>query len=604
MSKPVDKLGARVGFGCLTLFALPFAGFAVFMACKAIALVSLAVETQSWVETPATLNRVTLDRSSKGDGATYAVTAEYRYEYDGRPYVGDRVGISTDKDNLKRYHERLYERLKAARDAGEPVTCYVDPGDPSRAILVRRLRWTSLMFHVPFVAAFGLVGFGLLIGAGYAYRKTVRLETLQAAEPERPWLWREDWKLGVVESTGRDRLLAAGYGGFLWNVLAWPIALLLWSDEADTGWWGIAAVSLFPLVGVGLVAWWGRLLVQRRRYGESKLRLATLPGVIGGRLTGAILAPTAVTEASGVRVALKCRRTTGDGDGQKTRVVWQEERKIERTLDSGEPGRVGVPVAFTIPSDCLSTAENEVEWKLTAHAKLPGVDYEAQFAVPVFRTADSKNDVTAGSETDSERENDIEQAVPLNRLLAEQGIEAAELGTLGGYRYASAAGRATQVGVVLTLVTLVFAVTAGVLLSNGVWLFGGVTSLFVLLLLFATLDGWLGRSELRITPVGWQATDGWWGFPSKPKKFVAEEVRSIEAAQSSSSGDTVHYRVQAWLPGDKRAVLVRNVSGATAARRLVEHLRAIAGVETDAPAIGPELSLKERREARLNRRRS
>jgi hypothetical protein len=53
-----------------------------------------------------------------------------------------------------------------------------------------------------------------------------------------------------------------------------------------------------------------------------------------------------------------------------------------------------VPFAFNIPSDTEpadeSNQNNRVVWRLTAGAETAGVDYSAQFELPVFRTAESQ----------------------------------------------------------------------------------------------------------------------------------------------------------------------------------------------------------------------
>src|SRR5207244_10890155 len=52
-----------------------------------------------------------------------------------------------------------------------------------------------------------------------------------------------------------------------------------------------------------------------------------------------------------------------------------------------------IPVMFQIPSDAaetnVSNMRDAIQWKLHAHADLPGVNYDAEFDVPVFRTKDS-----------------------------------------------------------------------------------------------------------------------------------------------------------------------------------------------------------------------
>jgi hypothetical protein len=75
MTKSNNVTGTRIGAGCLALFALPFAGVALFMAWKLGAMLWLAAEARSWVVTPATIVNVELKRFAGEDNDTFAVIA-------------------------------------------------------------------------------------------------------------------------------------------------------------------------------------------------------------------------------------------------------------------------------------------------------------------------------------------------------------------------------------------------------------------------------------------------------------------------------------------------------------------------------------------------
>ena len=59
-------------------------------------------------------------------------------------------------------------------------------------------------------------------------------------------------------------------------------------------------------------------------------------------------------------------------------------------------GRLLFPLQFKIPADAEETffhLMGPTTWKIEIKAKLPGVDFQAQFEVPVFRT-DKKSEET------------------------------------------------------------------------------------------------------------------------------------------------------------------------------------------------------------------
>ncbi|MET0554425.1 MAG: DUF3592 domain-containing protein [Vicinamibacteria bacterium] len=91
-------------------------------------------------------------RAGGGHGRTRMVRGAvlYRYTHEGREYVGDRLSFGTPIG----LNPALASLAGAARyEAGQAVTVFVDPKDPSRAVL-RRSAPSSLVF--------ALMGAGLL----------------------------------------------------------------------------------------------------------------------------------------------------------------------------------------------------------------------------------------------------------------------------------------------------------------------------------------------------------------------------------------------------------------------------------------------------------
>ena len=60
----------------------------------------------------------------------YSIQIEYRYEVAGRAYVGDRYGLTS---SLRR---RQADEVVASLSPGTRTTCYVDPHDPTKALMV------------------------------------------------------------------------------------------------------------------------------------------------------------------------------------------------------------------------------------------------------------------------------------------------------------------------------------------------------------------------------------------------------------------------------------------------------------------------------------
>jgi hypothetical protein len=91
-------------------------------------------------------------RAGGGHGRTRMVrgAVSYRYRYEGREYLGDRLSFGTAIG----LNPALASLAGASRyEAGQAVTVFVDPKDPSRAVLRR---------SAPSSVVFALLGAGLL----------------------------------------------------------------------------------------------------------------------------------------------------------------------------------------------------------------------------------------------------------------------------------------------------------------------------------------------------------------------------------------------------------------------------------------------------------
>jgi hypothetical protein len=573
------NLKSKAGLGCAVLFALPFAAVGVYMAWSLASMLWLSWSAASWVEVPATITSVEL-QGGKGKKNTQRVLADYRYDFAGRAYQSDRVGLSTTADNFGAYHRRLYDRLHKAWKAEKTVSCFVDPNDPQQSLLDRSLRTAVVVFHVPFILCFGGVGFGIIAAVIYGARTAQRHGAKLADAPDKPWLLRDEWRDGVLRE-GNKELYGIAFFAVLWNSIALPFAAIFLLSEDKKPWWLYLIVAIFPAVGVGFIAWLVRHWLRRRKYGASTLRLATVPGVIGGKFSGVVLAPEAVRAAGVVCVSLTCTRVVSSGEDTKTELLWQDERDIAKFLDAGEPGRVGVPVMFTIPSHAQPTDDDKrVTWTLKAKAELPGIDYSASFEVPVFRTAESQEAIDVELAPLSEYEADR----PLEALLAEEGIVVEPQAALGSVRYFAPAGRHWGMAIPLTLITLIFAGVGIGMLWNAMWLFGVVFTLVGLAMIAATLHTWLDESELIVADDHWTTRQSWRFFGGKPRTFETQYVRDVLLQTSSttqSGNDVQRYQdVVARLLGEPKPVkLLTSLRSAPAARKLVLELRQRAGLD-------------------------
>jgi hypothetical protein len=364
-----------------SLFLIPFGliFFGVGAACGFFSVRTLlrAEAMLAWRETPATVLTCNLDvsRSSKGGsrrskgGSTYRVSASYRYEADGRSHTGDRVTLHSGSDNIGRFHHRVHATLDACKRNNQPTTCWVNPADPTDAILIRTIRPELIVFFHLFVLAFGGIGLGVLVYG---------LSLLTTGKACRDGLIPMRCPYAHCGLAAVAVAMNGYIGWTLW--MEWRVL-----PPSHVPWY----VWLPAAAGVLLAILAGHRWARFRRFGVSVLALSHTTVVTGSPLSGTLRIPAKEAFDADVELKLTCVRqyTSGSGKNQSNHrdVLWQDEACVP-THASGA-FETPVPVRFTLPADQPATTAdsgcNGVYWQLTASAHLPGVDYKAVFDIPV-----------------------------------------------------------------------------------------------------------------------------------------------------------------------------------------------------------------------------
>ena len=373
----------------LMLFALPFLGVGIFMGTLALRTINRAHFIQQWPEVPAAILEADLIESH-GDSTTYRVTARFTYVINGTTYESFKVGLSTGSDNIGSWHQDRHAELQRALSGQRELTCRVNPADPADAVLFPELRTGLLLFHGLFVLVFGGAGAGML----YAGLRGRRARQAAAAAPEdQPWLIRADWAAGVIRSSSRvQALFFVGFAVF-WNLMTWPFLVMSGGEIMQRG--GVALIFLlFPVIGIGLAVWAGRAAWIAVRYGRAFFQMASVPGVLGGRLAGVVQLPRAAYPEDGYLVTISCERTEQSGDSTRTVAVWKDERRLDPqvlpVVDAGQAVAVVFALPYAVPASETREGGGDIDWRLRVQGRQPGVDVDLTFEVPVFRTGASR----------------------------------------------------------------------------------------------------------------------------------------------------------------------------------------------------------------------
>ena len=571
---PAEKKSSNAtGLGCLFVIALPFAGVGVFTGYLTVAALAEWMSMRSWEPVDATLVAVELQEHRGSDSATYEVTASYHYTYESTEYTSSRVGLHRGADNIGDYHHDVYAELASHR--GRVVTCFVDPADPSNAVLNRELRFGLLGFYLVFVVLFGGVGFGLMAAGFYGSRMLERAEALQALHPDEPWLHDEQWHEGRIRSSTRAAFVGRALFAFGWNSISLPVVFLGHEEIFDPSNRVALVALLFPIIGAGLAVWAARGFARWRSFGESTFELRTLPGVIGGALEGTLRTSVDVRAEEGFDVTLSSihRCCSGSGKNRSTRenVLWQQTYRV--ALDSS---RDGVPVSFHVPYECEPTdvrdVDNQKIWRLEIAARVRGVDYHAQFDVPVFRTEHSSPEPVGVVAAPGVGSRTFSVEVPLEQQLARSGARIDN--TTTGRRYLFPMARHVGTAMALSCFFVVWtAVCVGLWMSDAPRLFPWVFGLFDVLIFLGVLDLWFFSSHIDVRPSGLSYAAGLFG--GRRRELAGADVEEVVAKRGMQSGNKLFYQLEIRERGGKVHVAAKRLSDLDTAARLAKEIENI-----------------------------
>lgn len=380
----MSSSSATKGIGCAFLFLLPFAvvgigatGFGWYSWYRHHA-------AMSWTETPCTILSAKLEEHQGDDSTTYELTAEYEYAMDGGMVRSSRVSIWGGSDNIGSFHQRAYASISPLVGKEDGFHCYVNPNDPRDAILIRDLRWEMLAFATVFASVFGLVGVGGLIAVVQMIPESRRRTELRNQHPTEPWRWRTEWKSDAVHAQSRGRRSLLLFLSIYLVGATLPVVVTMPEEISNGNSW--AFLGMLFLIPVAAMCW--ALLNSLRResrYGQPVMTIETTPIRLGSTLVGAIILNATSVPEGQVTLHLACKETMTRRGKSSFNTVWEQTELI----DSGSTfGDSNIPVSFRMPEEQPESdpVDDKVKWILTVHVPFPGIDYKAEFLLPVFRS--------------------------------------------------------------------------------------------------------------------------------------------------------------------------------------------------------------------------
>lgn len=452
-----------------------------------------------------------------------------------------------------------------------------------------------------FGLVFALIGAGLMFGAIYGYQKLKENEATKAANPNSPWLWRDDWTTSRSLSESRNSIIGWWIGTIMVSMIVAPImwtALPPLLRNSDPKALILVGLGLFPaILLVGAL----RATIRRERYGKTYFEFHALPFSPGKHLSGQIQLRLPTSTPHGVDLQLSCIRRiiTGSGKEQTTNeiVLWQGEKNVPQAALASGPLGTSIPVDFGIPQDAYETdheqPRDQLLWLLTAKADVPGVDYSDKFEVPVFRTtgsaastapdanfatsnfATSFGSAAAGTAPAFESDSS-EVSAPLHPKVV---VSTTNDGSTEFY-FPAFRNRGQTLGLLLFT-----AVWTGIVYflahSKAPFFFAAVFGFFDLILIYGLFQSAFGSTRIVVGggKIFFRRTIG--GEPSREIPFG--DVKSLVASMGIQSSNATFgsYRIRVQTKSGQDFSLVDNIADRQEARWIVGQLEKLVGLKID-----------------------
>lgn len=321
-----------------------------------------AWEVQGWQPVPAEVLASELQTSRGSKSTTYRVSARYRYTFAGTTHEGTRVGLddSGGSDNVGDWHHRWQARLQAARSQGQPITAWVDPRQPSSALLDRSIRWIMLVFHLPFALVFTAVG----LGSAWMFWRTLVPPASTSDAVTGPPLQQQT---AAARSSASRSQGSLWFFAFFWCGIAFPLAAVFWMSGSP--WWVNAFTSVFVLIGLALVYLAIRQSVTAWRFASARCQWHPAQPRAGQRCEVALwLKPRAAAARRHGTATLRLAQYRVDdaGSGSTERLVESFDRTA--ALVPAPEGGVRLAAQFELPEDAPThgarRSRERVDWRL------------------------------------------------------------------------------------------------------------------------------------------------------------------------------------------------------------------------------------------------
>jgi hypothetical protein len=407
----------------------------------------------------------------------------------------------------------------------------------------------------PFGLVFSAIGFTLLAAAVLGPRKMRQANLRQQANPDQPWLWRDDWAQGRAKSKTKSSMVSAWTFAVLWNLVSIPVLFAIPARQFQRDPKTLLAL-VFPLAGIALLVWALRETVRWMEFGKTCFEMNAVPCVVGREFRGNIQTRFPHLPERGIHLQLTCvnRVVTGSGNNRSTqeKILWRDEKTVSAAELCPGPTGTTIPVSFRVPLEAqptdTSNPQNSIVWMLEADADVPGVNYRDFFELPVFRTKDTPQ----AEETDRFASAEVACSAPAHPTIVVRPASG------GGTEFYFPAARNPGFAMGISGFTLLWSGFIWIMLTHRAPVFFPIIfGLFDLLMAYIALKLWLGTSRVVIGSGQLRVRSGILGMGAVQEIPFSQisAIKSAITAQQGGSAGTPYYDIQLMTANGRKVTL-------------------------------------------------
>ncbi|MGA3266658.1 MAG: hypothetical protein ABSE16_07540 [Verrucomicrobiota bacterium] len=425
------------------------------------------------------------------------------------------------------------------------------------------------------VTCFGFVALILGINAKKMALQASGLKSSTPATPEKPWLQRPDWAAGRVASGSRKSVILLWLFVLIWCGFSGAFTLALVPQAVRHGNHAALIALIFPLVGLGVLAYAINTTLAWRKFGQSIFEMAAVPAAPGGTLEGEIQVPTKLQPLHGLHLRLSClrRTTTGAGKNRQTteKILWEDEKWLKPDLPQTGVNATGIPVYFKLPEgqpESTPARGDGIHWRLEASAKLRGPGFHASFDVPVFKLAEPP-------EVSEDPTAKYQMSLDEIRQQIHSKIQIADLAG-GGKELVFPAARNRGFASGAAIVCLVWTgIVALLLWKHAPPLLPIIFGVIDLALLAVSFDLWFRRSRVSIAAGEIKIETAWLVFKRQASLKISDAANFL-AELGATAGHSAYLDLKLRMRDGREFTLAKHLSAKPEADWLVREMTAAA----------------------------